>query len=238
MRSESRLICSDLYKQTSCDCVNASSLWHLHNLIVTHGLGRLCLCTDCNIQDSYNTRHIREDTTETNTQKQWYGKLTKNRRSEDPFKGFSSISTQTGWILIIRRGFESVVWGRSLVIWYDKTMSEVSPWCTWTDSWRQWPSAQRSPHGWWSKAERALRRRAEKLWAEQEEPDPDLWRTDRRPPSPKRWWCQEPWQEPELIQSPCVEITTVFDSNVKMLFCSYNLQHRNKTMIIWFTIGL
>ncbi len=81
------------------------------------------------------------------------GKLTKNRRSEDPFKGFSSISTQTGWILVIRRGFESVVWGRSwshfnlsvkhtwlvaYLIWLDKTGSEVSPWCTWTDSWRQW----------------------------------------------------------------------------------------------------
>ncbi len=157
------------------------------------------------------------------------GKLTKNRRSEDPFKGFSFISTQTGWILIIRRGFESVVWGRSwshfnlsvkhtwlvaYLIWLYKTEFKVSPWCTWTDSWRQWPSAQRSPHGWWSKAERAPGRRAGKLWAEQEEPDPDLWRTDRRPPSPKRWWCQEPWQEPELTQSLCFGIitTVLFDS--------------------------
>ncbi len=82
MRSESHLMCADLYKQTSCDCVNASSLWHAHNLIVTHGLGRLCLCTDCNIQDSYNTRHVCEDTTETNTEKQLLFRLENSPRTE------------------------------------------------------------------------------------------------------------------------------------------------------------
>lgn len=116
---------------------------------------------------------------------------------------------------------------------YEKGLSAMLPWCSRTGSWRQLPLAQSAPLWQWNRAWWAPGRRA----GRPSTPDEVLNRSpvlrDRKPPSPRWWWCRGLWLS-------CLFFQTTWENSGGLAWVFFDtyvrLRQREMRTIYWIKV--